>query len=82
MPAEHVLDKLIGCLAFSPFKCRACKAKFYRRSNTVPKHPATARAEESAPVANVAGCHRDIASTLQRVDRIIMVAEGTRLRKG
>jgi len=78
MPAEHLLDKLIGCLAFSPFKCRACRAKFYRRSNTVPQPPAA----EPAPAANVAVCHRDTATTLQRVEHIISIAESARLRRG
>jgi hypothetical protein len=82
MPAEHVFDRLIGWLRFSPFKCRACKAKFYRRSNTVPKPPAAAAVAERALVPNVAVCHRDIANTLQRVEHIILVAEGARLRKG
>jgi hypothetical protein len=82
MPAEHLIDKLIGCLTFSPFKCRACRSKFYRRSTTVSKPPATPPVAESAPAPNVAVCHRDIANTLQRVEQIIQVAEGARLRKG
>ena len=80
MPAEFVLDKLIGCFRYSPFKCRACRAKFYRRSNAVPKYSAPAAA--SAPVPSVGVCHRDAANTLQRVQHIIQVAESQRLRRG
>jgi hypothetical protein len=84
MPAEHSLDHAIRCSGFSPFKCRACRAKFYRRSNTAPKRPDTppAPAAPSAPAPSVAVCQRDPASTLQRVEQIILVAEGARLRRG
>jgi hypothetical protein len=80
MPVDNLLDKLIGCFGYSPFKCRACRNKFYRRSATVPERPVPML--ESAPARNVAVCHRDRASTLQRVEQIIRVAEGTRLRRG
>ena len=82
MPAEHILDKLIGCCRLSPFKCRACRAKFYRSSSSVPKRPVPVRSMDAEPAADVAVCQRDPADTLRRVDRIILVAEGTRLRKG
>ena len=82
MPLDHLLDKLIGRLKFSPLKCRACKAKFYRRSSTVPKRPTAAPVMNSGPVPKVSACHRDVASTLQRVEQIILVAENARLRKG
>jgi hypothetical protein len=83
MPAEHLLDQVIRCIGLSPFKCRACRAKFYRRSSTVPKRPEFAPApprDEQAPA--VAVCQRDPAKTLQRVEQIILVAESARLRKG
>jgi hypothetical protein len=79
MPAENLLDKLIGCIRYSPFRCRACRYKFYRRSATVPQRPAPVN---RTPARNVAVCHRDPAHTLWRVERIIRVAEGTRLRRG
>ena len=82
MPAEHLLDKLIGCIRYSPFKCRACRAKFYRRANAAPRRFTPAPVPESAPVSNVAVCHRDPAATLQRIVHIIRVAESARLRKG
>jgi hypothetical protein len=78
MPAENVLDRLIGYLRFSPFKCRACRAKFYRRSNTVPDRPAPV---ESAPVLTVARCHRSVEDTMQRLDRLILAAGDRRLRR-
>ena len=83
MPPEHLLDHAIRCMGFSPFKCRACRAKFYRRSNTVPKRPdPKPPARPNEPVASVAVCQRDSATTLQRVEQIILVAEGARLRRG
>lgn len=78
MPAQHLLDKLIGCLWYAPFKCRACKAKFYRRSNTVPTRPAA----QSGPASDVSRWHKDRAITLARVEHIIAVAEASRSRKG
>jgi hypothetical protein len=80
MPVESLLDWLIGCIRYAPFKCRACRYKFYRRPATVPKRPAAV--VESAPAPNVAVCHRDPANTLQRVEHIIRVAERARLRRG
>ncbi len=80
MPFEHLLDKLIGCFRYAPFKCRACRHKFYRRPAAVSQQPAPA--VERAPARNVAVCHRDPADTLRRVEQIIRVAGGTHLRRG
>jgi len=80
MPAEHLLDKLIGLIRYSPFKCRACRAKFYRRSDTLPRP--SAPASQSAPLPSVAVCQRDRAVTRQRIEQIIRVAESARLRRG
>jgi hypothetical protein len=80
MPAEHLLDKMIGCFRLAPYKCRACKAKFYRHAMATVK--AAPPAEESAPPRNVAVCHRDPAETLRRVETIIRNAEGRRLPRG
>ena len=35
MPRIILIDKLIRCAGLAPYKCRACRAKFYRR--TLPK---------------------------------------------
>jgi hypothetical protein len=83
MPAEHLVDHAISCIGFSPFKCRACRAKFYRRSSTIPERPnPTPPAPSSEPTPTVAVCHRDPAKTLQRVEQIILIAESTRFRRG
>jgi hypothetical protein len=78
MPADSLLDKLIGCIRFAPFKCRACRAKFYRR----PQPPDSPPVVESAPARNVAVCQRDPADTLRRLDKIIRNAESRRLPRG
>jgi hypothetical protein len=82
MPADNVLDKLIGCIRYAPFKCRACRTKFYRRPQPAPDSPPVVESVESAPVRNVAVCQRDPANTLRRLDKIIRIAEGRRLRRG
>ena len=82
MPAEHVLDKLIGCFHVAPYKCRACRAKFYRRALKTAAAPAPpAPVEQGAAERNVAVCHRDRAETLRRVEKIIRTEEGRRLRR-
>jgi hypothetical protein len=81
MPAEHLFDKLILCCRYSAFKCRACRAKFYRPSSTVPRRIAP-EAEVSTPLRDVGVCQGDPATTLRRIENVILVAERMRLRKG
>ena len=80
MPCGGLLDKLIGSMGYAPFKCRACRAKFYRRSETVSKR--LAPPVESEPARSVAVCHGDPTDTLRRVENIIRIAEARRVRKG
>ena len=79
MPTEHLWDKLIGLIRFSPFKCRACRAKFYRPADPVPRCSAP---PQSAPLPSVAVCQKDRAVTRQRIEHVIRVAESARLRRG
>lgn len=80
MPPASLLDKLARQMHYTPFKCRACRAKFYRRSRQIPASPPPP--VKRAPVRDVAGCHRDRADTLRRLDIIIRNAEVRRFRKG
>src|SRR5579872_2644612 len=76
MPGDSLIDKLIGVLGLAPFKCRACRAKFYR----APIRRPGAVGPEAA--RNVAVCQKDPANTFRRLDEIIRVAESQRLRRG
>lgn len=69
MPMENVLDKLAYLVSYAPFKCRACRAKFYRRPRPIPAGPPPM--VERATVRNVAARRRDRADTLRRLDAII-----------
>jgi hypothetical protein len=80
LPPAGLLDKLRGGFGYAPFKCRACRAKFYRRQEAVAECPPPEMA--SAPVSNPRRGHRDPAETLRRLDNIIRTAESRRLRRG
>jgi len=80
MPGDTPLDRLAGCFRYVPFRCRACRAKFYRRRLPAPKGFQTP--VESAPTPNVVVSHWNPEITLQRVERIIRIAESRRLRRG
>jgi hypothetical protein len=82
MPAEHSLDHAIRCIGFSPFKCRACRAKFYRRSNTILEGPNATRSGHAERACEPGICQRDPASTMRRVEQIILVAEVARVSEG
>jgi len=69
MPVATFLDKLVQCVRFAPFKCRACRAKFYRHPD--PVDPATAEPSDHPPAD-------PRAKTLRRLDRIIRTAEERR----
>jgi hypothetical protein len=79
MPMEHLLDKLIGCVRYVPFKCRACRAKFYRRPQ--PAQTSAPPAVKGSPEGMVAVCPKDPANTLRRLDDIIRIAENSRSRR-
>jgi hypothetical protein len=79
MPMESLLDKLAYLVSYSPFKCRSCRAKFYRRPNRIPAGPPPM--VERAPVRNVAARRGDRADTLRRLDVIIRNAKMRRPRK-
>ena len=80
MPIDTLPAKLAGMFRYVPFKCRACRAKFYRRPRKAPDRPQPVG--KSAPVRNVAVRQRDLAITLQRLEKIIRVAEGRHLQRG
>jgi hypothetical protein len=79
MPMANLLDKLADLVNYAPFKCRACRAKFYRRPHRIPASPPPAVAR--APVRNVAARRRDRADTLRRLEAIIRTAGTRRPRK-
>jgi hypothetical protein len=45
MPVENLLDKLVQHIRYVPFKCRACRTKFYRKLRSAPARPS--RLEDS-----------------------------------
>jgi hypothetical protein len=80
MPVENLLDWLARKVGYAPFKCRACRAKFYRRSHAVTANPPPVA--ECPPEQSVQVSQKDRADTLRRLENIIRTAEVRRLRRG
>jgi hypothetical protein len=82
MPAANLLDKLARGVRYAPFKCRSCRAKFYRRAMPhTAASPPPAAVVVRAPAPSGAACRRDRADTLRRLDLIIRNAQVERLRR-
>jgi len=83
MPLENLLDKLARIACYAPFKCRACRAKFYRKSQPIPSNPPAVPATlpQIAPVKKLAARRNDPAETRRRLENIIRLAEVSRPRR-
>jgi hypothetical protein len=85
MPMFNLLDKLARGLRLAPFKCRACRAKFYRP--LPPREDPPAREVHAPPVVAAAPVRfpavrrKDRADTLRRIENLIRNAQGLRAGK-